>query len=64
MVKCSEYVRSLFHDIRPANLRLLAVPRDLGVLTLRGTAQKVEQGVNSMARLCVKITRNLMILWN
>lgn len=66
MVKCSEYIRSLFHDIRPANLQLLAAPRDFSALTLRGAAQKVEQGVKLHGQVLCQDCRdgNLVILRN
>lgn len=49
-VECGERERSLFHDsslnkIRPANLRLLA-PGELGMLTIKGAAGRVERNVN------------------
>ena len=59
-MECGEYARSLFcdislGDIRSVNLRLLAIPRGLGMLTLRDNG-RVEQGANNAARLCDNIT--------
>lgn len=55
-MECGENARSLIHDIslsniRSVNLRLLANPRQLGMLTLRDS-ESMEQSVNNVARLC------------
>jgi len=49
-VEYSKYVGILFHDtslnnVRPANLRLLVARKELGMLTLRDTALRVESGI-------------------
>lgn len=59
-MECGEYARSPFHDIsinnrRSVNLRLLATPRELGMLTLRDSG-RVERGTYNAARLCDNIT--------
>lgn len=66
-VECGERERSLFHGsslnkIRPANLRLLA-PGELGMLTIKGAAGRVERNVNIVRLInCVMVMLSQKLL--